>query len=149
MVCPNCYEFLKGRLEARVVSIYEKLTELGLGDRITGGSFVFMPCPDRESGELLSQIECGFAENKYECIETVQCCGLGGNAGVLESELAQNMASGLKDKGTVCVYCASCAGKLKRDGVRDVRHILAEILGTHEDPDTGKSMINRIFTKMK
>ena len=59
------------------------------------------------------------------------------------------MASGLKDKGTVYVYCASCAGKLKRDGVRDVRHILPEVLGTHEDPDTGKSMINRIFTKMK
>ena len=149
MVCPNCYSFLKDRLEVRVVSIYEKLTELGIGNAIPGDSPVFMPCPDREGGELLAQIEYDFADNQYERIEGVQCCGLGGNAGVLESELAQNMASGLKDKGTVYVYCASCAGKLKRDGVRDVRHILTEILGTHEDPDTGKSMVNRMLTKLK
>ena len=39
--------------------------------------------------------------------------------------------------------------KIKRDGVRDVRHILPEVLGTHEDPDTGKSMVNRMLTKLK
>ena len=149
MVCPNCYSFLKDRLDVRVASIYEKLNELGLGNRIAGGSSVFMPCPDRVSGEMLEQIESGFADRRFERIETVQCCGLGGSAGMLESGLAQNMSSKLKDKGKVNVYCASCAGKLKRDGIQDVRHILAEIIGTHEEPDTGKSMINRMLTKLK
>ena len=148
-VCPNGYSFLKDRLPVRVVSIYEKLRELGFGNRIPGGSPVFMPCPDRESGELLRQIECYFAENNYECIRDVQCCGLGGSAALLESGLAQSMTAELKDRDTVYVYCASCAGKLKRDGVRDVRHILTEILGTQEKPDTGKSMINRMLTKLK
>lgn len=149
MVCPNCYSFLKNRLEVRVVSIYEKLNELGLGNRLPGGTPVFMPCPDRENGEMLGQIESDFADNKYERIETVQCCGLGGSAGAYESDLAQNMTSCLRDKGAVNVYCASCAGKLKRDGIADVRHILTEILGTYEEADTGKSMINRMLTKLK
>ena len=149
MVCPNCYSFLKDRLEIRVVSIYEKLSELGLGNKITGGSSVLMPCPDKVSGEMLGQIEEGFADIRFERIETVQCCGLGGSAAVFESDLARNMTSKLKDKGRVNVYCASCAGKLKRDGIADVRHILTEILETHEEPDTGKSMINRMLTKMK
>jgi hypothetical protein len=59
------------------------------------------------------------------------------------------MTSCLKDKGAVNAYCASCAGKLKRDGIQDVRHILTEILGTYEEPDTGKSMVNRMLTKLK
>ena len=34
MVCPNCYAFLKDKLSVPVISIYEKLQELGLGNRI-------------------------------------------------------------------------------------------------------------------
>ena len=31
MLCPNCYEFLKDKLEVKVISIYEKLARLGTG----------------------------------------------------------------------------------------------------------------------
>ena len=46
--CPNCYDFLGGKLEAKVVSIYDKLAELGIGAEVEGGKKMFMPCPDRE-----------------------------------------------------------------------------------------------------
>ena len=36
MVCPNCYAYLKDRLTARVITIYEKLAELGIGRKISG-----------------------------------------------------------------------------------------------------------------
>ena len=48
MVCPNCYAFLKDKLSVPVISIYEKLQELGLGNRIMEEQNIFLPCPDRE-----------------------------------------------------------------------------------------------------
>ena len=56
MVCPNCYAFLKDKLSVPVISIYEKLQELGLGNRIMEEQNIFLPCPDREKRELLKQI---------------------------------------------------------------------------------------------
>lgn len=31
MLCPNCYYFLRNKIDAKVVSIYKKLDELNLG----------------------------------------------------------------------------------------------------------------------
>ena len=149
VLCPNCYYYLRDRLDIPVVSIYDKLHELGLGAKISGGDKVFMPCPDRESGTILSQIEEYFTEGPYRRISGVQCCGLGGSAGVREPELAGSIASELTSEDGLRVYCASCAGRLKRNGTPGVRHILTEILGTDEDPDTGKSAINRVLTKFR
>ena len=149
VLCPNCYYYLRDRLDIPVVSIYDKLHELGLGAKISGGDKVFMPCPDRESGTILSQIEEYFTEGPYRRISGVQCCGLGGSAGVREPELAGSIASELTSEDGLRVYCASCAGRLKRNGTPGVRHILTEILGTDEDPDTGKSVINRVLTKFR
>lgn len=56
MVCPNCYAFLKDKLSVPVISIYEKLQELGLGNRIMEEQNIFLPCPEREKRELLKQI---------------------------------------------------------------------------------------------
>ena len=49
MACPNCYYFLKGRLDAEIISVYEKMAELKIGniyqkDRIP----MYYPCPDRK-----------------------------------------------------------------------------------------------------
>lgn len=145
--CPNCYDFLGGKLEAKVVSIYDKLAELGIGAEVEGGKKMFMPCPDRNKGVLLSQIEENFAKKPFEKIDGVQCCGLGGSAGACEPELAKNMTNKLEDG--IWVYCATCAGKITRDGHKDVKHVLPEILGTCESPDTKKSYFNRVFTKFK
>lgn len=147
IVCPNCYEYLKRNISIKIVNIYEKLRELGLGEKIAGGGLMFRPCPDRERMEWLSDIEY-FMEEKCGLVEDIQCCGLGGNGGVLEPELAKGFALKLKDTPeTIYTYCGSCAGNLTRNGCRQVRHVLPEILGTHEKPDTAKSLINRMMTK--
>lgn len=150
-MCPNCYHFLKPRLSVRVASIYEKLKDLGLGSQIPGSGSVFMPCPDRETHKWLEEIRPFFRE---ECtvLQSVQCCGLGGCAGVKEPELARGMAEKLAkemtEKQIVYTYCGSCSGNLARNGCKNVQHVLSEILGVHEKPDTGRSMLNRMKTKL-
>lgn len=148
MVCPNCYDFLNDRLHVRVVSIYEKLSELGIGKQIEGTVPLFLPCPDRERREWISWISPWLKEGP-EVIGKTQCCGLGGSAGVKEGELAAGMARDVRDRGydRIFTYCASCAGNLTRNGCSGVTHVLPEILGTGERPDIGKSMINRMKTK--
>lgn len=153
MLCPNCYAYLKPRLtDIRIISIYEKLEELGIGKRSLMPAKVFLPCPDREKKELLSQIE-AYADGRLTPVRNVQCCGLGGCASVKETELAKAMGEALKDglkdaEGEkIYSYCASCAGNLNRSGCKNVIHVLAEIMGTYEKADTGKSMLNRIKTK--
>lgn len=147
LLCPNCYAYLGKHLSVRVVNIYEKLRELGIGEKIAGGGRMFRPCPDREKKEWLSDIAY-FMEEKSVQIEDVQCCGLGGNGGVLEPDLAKGFSQKLKDAPeTIYTYCGSCAGNLTRNGCRQVRHVLPEILGTYEKPDTVKSLINRMRTK--
>lgn len=148
MLCPNCYEYLKDRMNIRIVSIYEKLKELRIGRKMTGGGFIFPPCPDREKLEWLIQIE-PFFENKCKVITEVNCCGLGGCAGVKEPELATGFADKLCDRKyeKIYTYCGSCAGSLTRNGCNNVHHILTEIMGTRELPDIKKSMVNRIKTK--
>ena len=45
MVCPNCYAYLKDRLSVKVVMIYDKLRELGIGKEIEEKLRIFPPCP--------------------------------------------------------------------------------------------------------
>ena len=177
LVCPNCYYFLRGKIDAEVVSIYDKLQELGIGSNLTGGR-VYMPCPDRQNASFLESIR-GFCPEGIVQTGGAQCCGLGGSAGVKEPELAAGMRRDIIEKcgspenaaecsvpekmaecsasgnteDRLYVYCASCAGSLVRGGAGDagisVVHVLTEILGTGEKPDTGKSALNRALTKFK
>lgn len=148
MVCPNCYDFLNGKLHVPVISIYEKLYELLIGRIVDGTVPLFLPCPDREKRRWLSFFA-PFLAKEPEVIEGIQCCGLGGCAQIKEKELAAGMAGRLKEQGRerVFTYCASCAGNLTRNGCEGVTHLLTEILETHERPDIKKSMINRMKTK--
>ena len=149
MLCPNCYAYLEPRLTGvKIVSIYEKLNELGIGRRNLTEGKVFLPCPDRESRELLHQIE-QYVNGMLIPVKDMQCCGLGGCAPVKEPELARNMGLALRDtkEEKIYSYCASCAGNLNRNGCKKVVHILTEIMETYEKADTGKSMLNRIKTK--
>lgn len=148
MVCPNCYDFLKDKLSVPVISIYEKLSQLGTGARIEGAVPMFLPCPDRERRRWFSWFSPFLAEDP-KVIEGTQCCGLGGCAPVKEAELAAGMAEKVKEQGftKVYTYCASCTGNLTRNGCQGVTHLLTEILETGETPDIGKSIVNRIRTK--
>ena len=146
VLCPNCYHFLKPRLDIPVVSIYEKLKELGLGGRIAEEKVhFFVPCPDKGSLELEKSV-LSFVDCPWENIRGVQCCGLGGCAAGKEPEVAASFAEALKERDlpNVYTYCASCAGKLRRSGVANVHHILVDILGTGEQAElTMRSLWNR------
>lgn len=146
-MCPNCYAFLKPRLTIRVVNIYQKLKELHLGEKCLPGGTMFRPCPDREKGEWLTDIE-AFSDAEFQTLEDIQCCGLGGQGCAKEPEIAKSFAETVKKyPQTIYTYCGSCAGNLTRNGCKQVRHVLPEILGTKEKPDTIKSLINRMRTK--
>lgn len=146
VLCPNCYHFLKPRLEIPVVSIYEKLTQLGLGRTIPEEkAHLFVPCPDKATLALEKSL-LPFFTGETVNIRGIQCCGLGGCAAEKEPEISASFASGLKDQNlpNVYTYCASCAGKLRRSGVENVHHVLVDILGTGEESELSlKSLWNR------
>lgn len=149
MACPNCYHFLKPRLKnVSIISVYEKLQQLGIGKIIESDISVFLPCPDRKEKELLEKIE-PFLAGEMKVITESTCCGLGGCAAGKEPELAKGMAENLRQAGyeEIHTYCGSCSGNLTRNGCGTVTHILAEILETNENPDTSGSFMNRIKTK--
>ena len=145
-LCPNCYHFLKPRLGIPVVSIYEKLRELGLGTPIhEEKANIFVPCPDKASLVLESAL-LHFFDGEYQNIKGIQCCGLGGCAAGKEPEVAASFAETLKERDlpNVYTYCASCAGKLRRSGVANVHHVLVDILSAGEQAElTVKSLWNR------
>ncbi|MFT4105091.1 MAG: (Fe-S)-binding protein [Lacrimispora sp.] len=149
-MCPNCYDFLKPRLNIKIVSIYQKLQELGIGKVIEEKLTVFPPCPDRESRELLGHIR-AFLKEDPDIISDVQCCGLGGCAGKKEKDLADEMVRGIfrEKEETVYTYCASCSGNFVRNGYDGTKHILLEILEREERPDTGRSVVNRLKAKYR
>ena len=146
VLCPNCYHFLQPRLDIPVVSIYEKLRELGLGRKITEDKVhLFVPCPDKATLELERSI-LPFVDGEWENIRGIQCCGLGGCAAGKEPEISGSFAAKLKEKNlpNVYTYCASCAGKFRRGGVENVHHVLVEILGTNEKAEQSfRSLWNR------
>lgn len=149
-LCPNCYAYLKPRLNVKVIGIYEKLKELGIGQVIEDKLTIFPPCPDRENKEILGTIQ-AFLKEEPEIISHVQCCGLGGCAGSKEKDLAKQMVSKIRQeqKETIYTYCASCSGNFFRKGYRDTKHILLEILGRSEEPDIGGFLLNRIKLKYR
>lgn len=142
-LCPNCYHFLKDRLSVKLTTIYKKLEELGLGQKVSGKVQMLLPCPDREGQEMLQDIR-PFLTGKIQVMEQVQCCGLGGSAGVKEPDLAGKMPEGIDRAEKFYTYCASCSGNLARKGYADAEHILLKILGRDEKPDTKRSLWNRI-----
>ncbi len=149
MVCPNCYHFLKPKLSIRVVTIYEKLKELGIGRKIPEQLTIFPPCPERGEGayEILGDIW-EFLEQEPKLQTCVQCCGLGGCAPVKEPELAKTVTDSIDRSEKICTYCGTCAGAFARKQYADVEHVLVKILEQDEIPDTAKSMVNRMKTKL-
>lgn len=148
--CPNCLYYMKGRVSVPVVNIYRKLRELGLGNPVDMDVVLFLPCPDRYAKEWVDDIRY-FVKGDIRCIDDIQCCGLGGSAAVKEPEIAKGFTAELKEEfaGSLRTYCASCAGRIRRNGYKDIRHILSDVLGMKESPDTMKSYVNRMMTKRR
>lgn len=146
--CPNCKDYLEGKVNVPVVDIYTKLQELGYGKVIAGDIKLYVPCPDRDSLIWLDSVK-KYISGEVSVIQGVGCCGLGGLARVEEPELASGFTEEMKkQEGIVYTYCGSCVGNFTRNG-RPVFHVLPEIMETGEKPDTAKSYVNRMLTKHK
>lgn len=150
VVCPNCYYYLKDKIKIPIRTIYEELAFINTEvSTIKEESQFFIPCPDKDEKKWLNDIQ-QCMEGEIRVVEDVQCCGLGGVASSKEPEYPSSMATKLDshNKNTY-VYCASCAGSFRRNGVKQIYHVLNEILESNEEPDIKRSMINRMKFKFK
>lgn len=153
MACPNCYYFLKDRLDAEIISVYEKMKELGIGapfdkDRIP----MYYPCPDRTDKKIAKDMEAFLMGEIVDAFPDVQCCGLGGCAAGKESDLAQAMTDKVKnsDETELYTYCASCICSFRRRGYENAHHILPILMGIDEKVPLGKTpILNRAKCKFK
>lgn len=164
-VCPNCYDFLKGKLDVKFTTIYEKLEELGVGQKLMSKDIsrdnageedcipktdlkIFLPCPDRKEKLWIQSIKI-FLPEHISYLERAQCCGLGGCSGEKEPELVQNFMNQTKkeldeaETKDLYLYCASCAGNFTKGQVGNIHHILNDILESMEEADVKHSMLNR------
>lgn len=152
-LCPNCYYFLKDKLNVNVTDIYKKLCELGMESSLGVKQInVFTPCPDREEKLIRKSMKPFLAASDITEIKDVQCCGLGGHGGIKEPELSKTFVNKLKDKqlNNVYTYCASCCGNFNRNDIVGVKHILCEIMQSDESPAKGiGSLINRAKFKFR
>ena len=152
--CPNCRDFFGDRLGVRVTSIFSKFTELGLGKAVDGDFAFYVPCPDRTARKWIEEIR-PFINGKIDCIEGVQCCGLGGSAAVSEPDITDTFTENLRNitaeagDSEIVTYCASCTGRFRRSGFGSIDHFLTRVMGTDEAPDTKKSYLNRVMTRFK
>ena len=153
MACPNCYYFLKDRLDAEVISIYKKLEELGIGEKILLDRIpLYYPCPDRKNKEIAKDMYTFLDGEIIDAFPDVQCCGLGGCAAGKEADTAQAMTDLVKasDEKELYTYCASCICSFRRRGYENAKHILPMIMGIDEKVPLGKTpILNRAKFKFK
>lgn len=147
LLCPNCYYFMRGKIQIKIVTIYEKLKELGEGHAVEREKFpIYYPCPDRRERVVFENMQHFLKGEITEPFQNVQCCGLGGCAALKEPELSNGMseqalASGEKELYT---YCASCICNFRRKGFEKTYHLLPLILGVNEKVPLGiQPFINR------
>ncbi|MDO6992555.1 (Fe-S)-binding protein [Brachyspira innocens] len=149
-LCPNCYYFLSPRINSiRIISIYEKLNELGLKFHLNIDEEInlFIPCPDKKTKHIKNSIlNIIDGDIIIKEINDINCCGLGGCAIVNEKEIASGFIEKLKSKrlNNLYVYCATCAGNFNRNKINNVRHLPLSILGIDNLEIKNKSsIINR------
>lgn len=153
VVCPNCYYFLGQKLDVKIITIYEKLKELNLGQSIKDENIpIYYPCPDREDKLFFNTIKPFIKGEIKNSFKDTQCCGLGGCASSKESKISTKFAKSVSLAGEekLFTYCASCVGNFKRKGFLNSYHILPLILDVKEEVPLGmKSLFNRASFKFK
>lgn len=152
MACPNCYYFLKDRLDAQVISVYEKMQELGIGKPLTKQRIpLYYPCPDRKSKKIAGDLAAFLPGEVVDAFPEVQCCGLGGCAAGKEGDLAQKMTDLVRQspETELYTYCASCICSFRRRGYEQAYHILPLLMGMEEKVPLGKTpILNRAKCKL-
>lgn len=153
MACPNCYYFLKGRLDAEIISVYEKMKEIGIGKPFEKESIPFYyPCPDRKEKRIAEDMIAFLKGNVKDAFADLQCCGLGGCAAGKESDVAQAMTDKVKQSSEkeLYTYCASCICSFRRRGYEEAKHILPILMEVDEKVPLGKTpILNRAKCKFK
>ncbi|WP_219809598.1 (Fe-S)-binding protein, partial [Campylobacter concisus] len=79
LACPNCYHFLKDKVDVKIKTIYEKFEELGINHEITEEAHIFYPCPERIHKPIFETFK-KYVPNFKDSFKDVNCCGLGGLA---------------------------------------------------------------------
>lgn len=152
LLCPNCYSFMKDKLQIPIVSIYSKLKELGEGSVVEREEFpIYYPCPDRKDKVLFEEIKHFLRGEITEPFERVQCCGLGGCAMAKEPKLSKAMVETVVESGEdkLYTYCASCISNYQRNGFSNANHLLPLILGIDEKFPLGiRPFLNRAKHKI-
>ena len=170
LACPNCYDYLKDRLpqEIRLVTVYRKLSELGLGKKLAEGDPsepgmpVYLPCPDRREQIFWKDLRAFLPETaETKPFSGLQCCGLGGCAFLREPELAAEMTERAMETAkksatqgarepVLYTYCASCVSQFRRKGFAGAKHLLPMILETEEPlPGGARPVLNRALHRIK
>ena len=153
MLCPNCYYFLKGRLDAEIISVYEKMKELGIGKCLEKDYVpMYYPCPDRASKKIAEDIKAFVLGEMVDSFSDVQCCGLGGCAAGKEADVVQSLTDKVKNSAEVelYTYCASCICSYRRRGYEEAKHILPILMEVDEKVPLGKTpILNRAKCKFK
>ena len=149
MVCPNCWRFLSGRIGIPMVTVYEKLRQLGEGGTVKRDAFsLYYPCPDRAERRFFADILPFLEGEVTDAFAGVQCCGLGGCAAAREPDLSRQMtaqAAEAAEDGELYTYCASCVSNFRRKGLARAYHLLPLILGVDEAVPLGmKPLLNRM-----
>lgn len=127
--CPNCYHFLKNRLEIKIISLYEKLEGLKMLEKIDEEIHLFTPCPEKNNFEIYNSFSHKLSNVKHS-FSDVNCCGAGGLAKQNEKEIAHENVKKVHAKNTpnLYTYCATCSGQFGKNA----KHIAGLFLKTDE-----------------
>lgn len=151
-LCPNCYYYLKDRLDVKVVMIYEKLKDLKMKiSPVDEDIDVFIPCPDKIDQQIFKEIEGYAVKGKMKRIGGIQCCSAGGSASFKEPLITKSLLEDFSraHKEKIYTYCATCSGMITKSGT-ETEHILCRLFDSKEKPSEGiSSFINRAACKYK
>ncbi|MDM8213332.1 (Fe-S)-binding protein [Enterococcus hirae] len=132
VACPGCMSILLSDTQVPVVSLWEKMQELGLPETLRGKGkkcgltfAVQHPCPTKDMPAvarsvdfLLDQLGYSYDDSAAAARKTL-CCGMGGMCGVTNppftKELAANKVASFSAQAIV-TYCASCRAAMQLGG---------------------------------
>ncbi|MCK9442517.1 MAG: (Fe-S)-binding protein [Methanothrix sp.] len=143
VACPYCCHALKQYLpHLNPRSLYTVLSEIGIPEVAETERHTFSvhdPCSSRFENEMQSSVR-SLIEASGHNIEEIEhskgsthCCGLGGMAFAVSSDLSRSKARRTIDdaRHDLVTYCASCRGNLAANGAH-ILHVLDLIFNDNE-----------------
>ena len=142
-ISPSTHAYLK-KHGFDVETIYEFFGRMKPEIVINGGDYaLFTPCMDR-SHEVFALGLARFVSPEPMRLDNIPCCGAGGEASVLEPQLAAQMKKAVRECGRpVITTCTECAAALAGAGC-NVYHSLTLLMGLDEHPAIGVSSMKAL-----